>query len=609
MKKIICIILSAVLIFSAFCLPVSAAGNGKELEMIITPEKTEYAKDETIVFNTKFENYSLNSIENILLWIEYEENGTGLTSGITERIYDEIESGVIKSGDFKLSEERFASVSSSSFKSFLARAFMFISKNGVELREYFNDFKNVFTARTVADFGSVTVIYDGVDVICHFYGKYIVSADKTNAKAAPKGSTDQDFEITADVTTEKRGKNGIVFGSEIKNGTFNGGLFFVDSQRSTAGLLVSDGTSYNVIAEKHITIQPDKSYKMKLSYNNGYLKGWVYYNPLDEDPYPVFDIYEEFIKTDAGVFASDESKICEFVITDTEKQEVSGDYSNPVSLNSPDPYIFYENGTYYLYSTNRSDGFDFCTSTDLIHWKNNGMCASKNDICGEYWFWAPEIYKYNGRYYMLYSTEEHMALAVADSPCGPFKKTSDRFLFEHKGIDGHIMFDDNGKIYLYYSYFAPGCSEIWICEMDENLNVKPETNRIIRSPEGMEGHINEGPFVLKHNGYYYLTYSGEDYKSPDYSVYVAVSSSPDGPFIKQSSNPVLTRTDYIYGTGHHCFISNPEGQLYIAYHSHYSPTQIHNRKLNIDKAKFVPTESGIDELCVYGPTLTPQNIK
>lgn len=609
MKKIICIILSVILVFSSFAFSASAAGSGSELKMKITPEKAEYAKDETIVFKTEFKNHSLNSLENILLWIEYDKNETGLSSGITERIYDEIGSGEIFTGDFKLSEERFASISSPSVKSLLARAFMFISKTGVELREYFNDFKNIFAARTSADLGSATVKYDGVDVTCRFYGKYILSYDKTGANAALKSSTDSDYEISADVTTEKSGKSGIIFGSEIKNGAFIGGLFFIDSQRNTAGILVSDGTDYNVIAEKHITVHPDKAYRMKLSYNNGYLKGWVCYNPLDEDPYPIFDLYEEFSRTDAGVFASDESKIKNFAITDTKKQEVSGDYSNPVSLNSPDPYIFYENGIYYLYSTNRSDGFDYCTSTDLIHWKNSGMCASKNDICGEFWFWAPEVYKYNDRYYMLYSTEEHMAIAVADSPGGPFKKTGDSFLFEHKGIDGHIMFDDDGKIYLYYSYFAPGSSEIWICDMDENLNVKPETNRIIRSPEGMEGHINEGPFILKHNGYYYLTYSGEDYQSPNYSVYVAVSSSPDGPFEKQSSNPVLTHTDYIYGTGHHCFISTPEGQLYIAYHSHFSPTKIHNRKLNIDKAKFVPTESGIDELCVYGPTLTPQNIK
>ncbi|GEM_PF-1070437 len=608
MKKFICVILSLVLILSS-AISVSAAGNGKELEMKITPEKSEYAKDETIVFKTEFENHSLDSLENLLLWVEYEKNGTGLSSGITERIYDEIGSGVINSGDFKLSEERFASISSSGIKSFFARAFMFISKTGVELREYFNDFANLFTPRTTADLGSVTVRYDGEDVICHFYGKYIVHKSTTNAVALKKASTDSDFEISADISTEKSGKSGIVFGSEIKDGAFNGGLFFIDSERSTAGILVSDGTSYDVLAEKHISIMPEKAFKVKLSYNNGYLKGWVYYNPLDEDPYPVFDIYEEFTGTDAGIFASDENRIKNFTVTDTEKQEVTGDYSNPVSLNSPDPYIYYENGTYYLYSTNRSDGFDYCTSTDLIHWVKKGMCASKNDIVGEYWFWAPEVYKYNNRYYMLYSTEEHMALAVADSPCGPFRKTNDSFLFEHKGIDGHIMFDDDGNNYLYYSYFAPGCSEIWICDMDENLNVRPETNRIIRSPEGMEGHINEGPFVLKHNGYYYLTYSGEDYQSPNYSVYVAVSSSPDGPFVKQTSNPVLTRTDYINGTGHHCFISNPEGQLYIAYHSHFSSTTIHNRKLNIDKAKFVPTESGIDELCVYGPTLTLQNIK
>ena len=206
-----------------------------------------------------------------------------------------------------------------------------------------------------------------------------------------------------------------------------------------------------------------------------------------------------------------------------------------------------------------------------------------------------------------YSAESHLGVAVADSPAGPFVKTSDRFLLEREAIDSHVFFDDDGKIYLYLVHFDNG-NHIWVYELNDDLiSVKEGSGVKLTFPEGWEGRVNEGPAVLKHNGTYYLTYSGDDYQSIYYDVGVMTSDSPTGPFTRYEGNPVLRADSFIHGTGHHCFAYSPDGtELFIVYHSHNTLTEVHPRALNIDRVKFVPQENGPDLLVVYGPTVTPQ---
>ena len=45
----------------------------------------------------------------------------------------------------------------------------------------------------------------------------------------------------------------------------------------------------------------------------------------------------------------------------------------------------------------------------------------------------------------------------------------------------------------------------------------------------------------------------------------------------------------------------------IVYHVHASTTEVHPRKVCIDRARFAPTESGVDRLEIWGPTHTAQD--
>jgi GH43 family beta-xylosidase len=135
------------------------------------------------------------------------------------------------------------------------------------------------------------------------------------------------------------------------------------------------------------------------------------------------------------------------------------------------------------------------------------------------------------------------------------------------------------------------------------LLTRPEQEWELRS--GPEWFWNEGPFVRKRNGKYYLMYSANFYAGRDYSVGYAVSESPTGPFVKAAHNPILFSTiPEISGPGHNSVTTSPDGaELFIVYHIHTDPQKPSgDRQVCIDRMGF--REDGT--IYVNGPTNTLQ---
>lgn len=92
-----------------------------------------------------------------------------------------------------------------------------------------------------------------------------------------------------------------------------------------------------------------------------------------------------------------------------------------------------------------------------------------------------------------------------------------------------------------------------------------------------EAQVNEGTFVIERDGWYYFTYSPFGYGSRNYSLYMAVSNNPYGPFSKLLDySPIVGLDkfddgDYMSGTGHHSFVWAGD-ELYAVYHCFYNPT-------------------------------------
>ena len=127
--------------------------------------------------------------------------------------------------------------------------------------------------------------------------------------------------------------------------------------------------------------------------------------------------------------------------TETDAEQLQGmTFTNPVAPGA-DPFVLKDDdGTYYLYATT-GDAFGFraFSSKNLVEWTAHGYCLLSGqdgvytDPYSQYQdykcFWAPEVIKYDGKYYMTVSFQHHLNFAVSDSPTGPFKTIGPDVLF------------------------------------------------------------------------------------------------------------------------------------------------------------------------------------
>ena len=244
-------------------------------------------------------------------------------------------------------------------------------------------------------------------------------------------------------------------------------------------------------------------------------------------------------------------------------------YQNKIVGGTADPFILEHRGTYYLYCTGGTQ-FRVQTSKDLVNWTKqeepilrlaDTSWAVKNG-------WAPEVYEYNGKFYFIFSAQgengiHSIDIAVCDTPNGKFKPLFKQPFFspDYSVIDASLFFDDDGRVYLYYS-------------KDNSTN---KSGSVI---------WNEGPVVFKENGTYYLLYSANYYQSEHYSVGYATSDSPLKMFEKNDKACILKGNGTtVTGPGHCNILRSPDdSEIYVVYHVHTVPPNTDNgRSLAIDR--------------------------
>lgn len=210
---------------------------------------------------------------------------------------------------------------------------------------------------------------------------------------------------------------------------------------------------------------------------------------------------------------------------------------------------------------------------------------------------------------MFYSTEEHICVATADAPQGPFRQEVKQPIWGEKSIDTSLFIDDDGTPYLYFVRFTDG-NVIWVAEMNDDLTgIKQETlTECIKAEEPWElsqdkpAKVAEGPSVLKKNGIYYLIYSANHFESKNYGVGYATSDSPMGPWTKYVGNPILQRVDELMGTGHGVPFLCKDGSWKYIFHAHWSSTKVQPRTSYIKD--FAISDRGV--VSIGGDIIRPQ---
>ncbi len=285
-------------------------------------------------------------------------------------------------------------------------------------------------------------------------------------------------------------------------------------------------------------------------------------------------------------------------------------FDPPVPLG--DPFIMLNGNTYYAYGTNAENGIEVYTSDDLVYWKKESELALKSeDSWGGRWFWAPEVYyiQEKNKFFMYYTANEHICVATSNSPLGPFKQEAKVPMLDgEKSIDNSLFIDDNGKPYLYFDRFNDGLN-IWVAELENDLQtIKTATLKkcinVSQAWEEIWPRVNEGAFVMKHKGLYYMTYSANSYESPFYGIGFATAASPEGPWTKYTSNPILQKPQDLVGVGHSAMFKDKSGKLRIVFHAHHSATSIHPRAMYIADVTF--TDDNIPVMKISNDILRPK---
>ncbi|CAM4260420.1 family 43 glycosylhydrolase [Paenibacillus endophyticus] len=438
-----------------------------------------------------------------------------------------------------------------------------------------------------------------------------------------------DFVLETDVKIISGTEAGLVFrasnpsiGSDALDGYYVG----INAVKKSATLGMFTNGKWSEIATRNLPIYVNESYSIKVIVSENHIQVYINDNPLNTNPYPKFDVAEPShpstgligLRTFNAVAQFDNVKVSSYV------EIITGPtYSNLNQLGGiADPHAMFYEGVYYLYGTdtanspNMQTGIKVYTSTDLVNWTEKGYALRREDSWGEKQFWAPEVIERDGTFYMYYAVEEHLAVATSDSPLGPFKQDVKEPIHQNpKEIDAHIFTDDDGKTYMYFVRFNND-NHLLVAEMNDDMKtIKENTIKMVfaatqeweNSQKAPVAKINEGPFVIKHKGTYYMTYSGNHFQSPDYGVGYATAPTPLGPWTKYEFNPIMKANALVPGAGHHSLIQSPDGtELFMVYHTHYAIGQTEPRKLAIDRVQFVPQADGPDLMEVWGPTITPQ---
>lgn len=252
---------------------------------------------------------------------------------------------------------------------------------------------------------------------------------------------------------------------------------------------------------------------------------------------------------------------------------VTEGYVNPVIPGFyPDPSVCRVGDDYYLVNSSFQffPGVPVFHSKDLIHWTQIGNVLDRESQLplkgASAWLgiYAPTIRYNDGTYYMITTNVGNgdngrgNFFVTATDPAGPW---SEPVWLDQGGIDPSLLFAD-GKTY----FVSNPDGAIWLCEIDPVTGKQLTESRRIWGGTG--GRHPEAPHIYKKDGWYYLMIA-EGGTEMGHMVTIARSRDIYGPYEANPDNPILyhqrqiAQSSPIQGTGHADLVEAHDGSWWL----------------------------------------------
>jgi len=257
-----------------------------------------------------------------------------------------------------------------------------------------------------------------------------------------------------------------------------------------------------------------------------------------------------------------------------------------------DPFVLTHDNKYYMFGSTDKDiwrgagtGFDVYISEDLQNW-SDAIPAFRppDDFWGTDNFWAPEVYKYNGDFYMFASFigkgyKRGTAVLKAEKPEGPYFPHSQGAVTPKNWmcLDGTFYVDKNGDPWIVFCHEWVQIVDGTVCaaRLSGNLTkIVSEPVTLFKSTDAywsaevyspsndIRGYVTDGCNMYRmKNGKLLLLWSCMGKQGYCIAYAVSASGEIDGPW-KQAEKPLFDKDG-----GHGMIFTSYDGRLLLSIHS------------------------------------------
>ncbi len=318
-------------------------------------------------------------------------------------------------------------------------------------------------------------------------------------------------------------------------------------------------------------------------------------------------------------------------------------FNNPIAKGA-DPWVYKTDSCYYycFFHNNGKDGIGVSKTSEL---QNIGDTVHIWSVPDKGWntacVWAPELHYLNGKWYIYYAagisgppyTYQRTGVleSVTQNPQGAYIDkgmiyTGDNVSKKKKASSNRwaidmTVFEWKDELYAVWSEWEglektdKTQQNLYIAKMDNPWTIS--MNRVLISkPDqawetGGKLDLNEGPQILINNDHLFIIYScGQSWLRTYKLAQLRLKDTEADPLDPESwikSGPVFTGNKEVYGVGHACFTTSPDGtENWIVYHSKSDTIPGWNRDIRLQRFTF--NDDGSPDFGKAEPLYVPQPV-